>query len=290
MTIEQINLLDQSAFLRIVGPVFEGGVWVAAAAWERRPFDSLEQLHDLLCEILRSSPEAQRIALIRAQSNPLTAGTRLGRVVGRPGAEPTGDQPKTLSLVDLEGFQKHNRDYRYKFGFPLILGGPPESLTQLMAEFERRIQNTPAEELRIATEALCQLAERRLRDLHITRARAAGLSVQVTDASTGLAAEGLVVEMWAVRPSGLERINTQYIGPDGNPLVPLISPTELAPGDYELFFRAADYFAGQKPPRPASKGWLLHHLPVRLQIQDITAEHRVNLVISPAGYSVTLSR
>jgi 2-oxo-4-hydroxy-4-carboxy-5-ureidoimidazoline decarboxylase len=275
MTIEQINLLDQSGFLRIVGPVFEGGVWVAAAAWERRPFDSLEQLHELLCEILRSSPEA---------------GTRLGRVLGRPTGETPPELPKTLTPVDLEAFQKHNTDYRYKFGFPLILGGPPESLAQLMAEFERRIRNTPADELRIATEALCQLADRRLRELHLSRARTAGFRVHVTDASTGMAAEGLVVEIWAVRPNGLERINSQYIGPDGTPLVPLIPPNELAVGDYELFFRAADYFAGQKPARPTTTGWLLHHIPVRLQIQDITADHRVNLVISPASYSVTLSR
>jgi 2-oxo-4-hydroxy-4-carboxy-5-ureidoimidazoline decarboxylase len=290
MTIEQINQLDQPGFLRTLGPVFEGGAWVAAAAWERRPFTGLEQLHGVLAEIVRSAPEAQRVALIRAQSNPLTAGTRFGRVVGRVGPESGGEPSSTLSAVDLEAFQKHNTDYRYKFGFPLILSGPPESSATLIAEFERRIRNSPAEELQIATEALCQLAGRRLRDLHISRSKAAGFKVQVVDTSTGLAAEGLVVELWAIRPSGPVRLSAQNIGPDGAPLQPLLTPAELVPGDYELFFRVSDYYARLQPARPDSNGWLVQNIPVRLQIRDIAADHRVTVFCSPAGYSVALSR
>ena len=52
MTIDEINALDQEAFVAALGSLFEGSPWIAAEAWRGRPFESIAHLHSALCDVL----------------------------------------------------------------------------------------------------------------------------------------------------------------------------------------------------------------------------------------------
>jgi len=65
-TIEQLNKVDLAGFIRIVGPVFEHSPWIAEMTWPQQPFDTIEQLHQALCDSVRTAGHEQQLALIRA--------------------------------------------------------------------------------------------------------------------------------------------------------------------------------------------------------------------------------
>ena len=62
----QLNSLARDEFTRVVGPVFEHSPWIAEAAWQKRPFASVEALHLALCEIVLASNEEKQLSLILA--------------------------------------------------------------------------------------------------------------------------------------------------------------------------------------------------------------------------------
>ena len=50
-----LNELDKIKFVQIIGMVFEHSPWIAEAAWAKRPFADLDNLHLALCEIVKQS-------------------------------------------------------------------------------------------------------------------------------------------------------------------------------------------------------------------------------------------
>src|ERR1051325_11600428 len=66
MTLLQLNTLSRDEFVRLVGPVFEHSPWIAGAGWAERPFENLEELHAVLCAIVRQAGEARQVELIQA--------------------------------------------------------------------------------------------------------------------------------------------------------------------------------------------------------------------------------
>jgi len=52
MTLQELNRLDQDAFVEALGDVFEHSPWVAREAWKQRPFSSLEQLHQAMVDAM----------------------------------------------------------------------------------------------------------------------------------------------------------------------------------------------------------------------------------------------
>src|SRR5919201_1714986 len=66
LTIDEINALDQEAFVAALGSLFEGSPWIAAEAWRLRPFESIAHLHRALCDVLYHASPEQQVALLRA--------------------------------------------------------------------------------------------------------------------------------------------------------------------------------------------------------------------------------
>ena len=48
MTFDELNSKDRNGFVGAIGWVFEGSPWVAERAWDKRPFATLDALHDAL--------------------------------------------------------------------------------------------------------------------------------------------------------------------------------------------------------------------------------------------------
>ena len=161
----ELNNLDRPGFTRAVGPVFERSPWIAESTWPQRPFDSVQQLHAALCETVRAASPEQKLALIRAHPD-LVGRAALAGTLTR---ESTGEQARAglnaLSTEEIAWFQKQNAAYRAKFGFPFVICARLNKKEAILAGFEKRLQNSPEQEIETALEEIFKIAELRLRDL-----------------------------------------------------------------------------------------------------------------------------
>ena len=160
--------MDRATFVAAFGRVFEHSPWIAEAAFDRGlppDTDSAAGLHRALCAVLRDASEAQQRALIEA--HPDLAG-RLARA-GRLTAESSGEQADAgldrLTDDERARFTELNDAYRARFGFPFIMAVKGRSKGEILAAFERRLENNAASEHSAALVQIERIALLRLRDL-----------------------------------------------------------------------------------------------------------------------------
>jgi 2-oxo-4-hydroxy-4-carboxy-5-ureidoimidazoline decarboxylase len=165
MTLAQLNSLSCDEFVRIVGPVFEHSPWIAEAAWPKRPFASVEELHRVLCQTVTDAGEEKQLALIRAHPD------LVGRLAlaGQLTRESTNEQASAglgnLTPEEISLFQKNNAAYLEKFGFPFVLCARLNKKEAILDGFKVRLQNSRAQEIQTALREIFKIAELRLRDL-----------------------------------------------------------------------------------------------------------------------------
>ena len=62
LTIADLNALDRDAFVEALGWIFEDSPWVAERAWARRPFVSVEALHQAMIDVVQQASEPEQLA------------------------------------------------------------------------------------------------------------------------------------------------------------------------------------------------------------------------------------
>ena len=164
-TIEQLNTLDRADFNRLIGPVFENSPWIAESTWPQRPFVTVEQLHTALCQTVRAASPEQKLALIRAHPDLVGRAALAGTLTRESTGEQASAGLNALSPGEIALFQKQNAAYRAKFDFPFVICARLNKKDAILAGFEKRLQNSPVQEIQAALEEIFKIAELRLRDL-----------------------------------------------------------------------------------------------------------------------------
>ena len=165
MTRTELNSLRHDEFVLIVGPVFEHSPWIADAAWGKRPFASVEELHRTLCETVLDASEKKQLALIRAHPD------LVGRLAlaGELTKESTNEQANAgldkLTPKEVASFQQNNAAYKEKFGFPFVICTRLNRKESILNGFQVRLQNSRESEIQTALDEIFKIAELRLRDL-----------------------------------------------------------------------------------------------------------------------------
>jgi 2-oxo-4-hydroxy-4-carboxy-5-ureidoimidazoline decarboxylase len=162
LTLAEVNALPLERFVSELGGVFEHSPWVAERAWRKRPFSSVEELHQAMMNAVLEAEEDEQLALVRA--HPELAGSEAKE--GTLTADSSSEQGRLgftrLTREELAAMAKINRQYREKHGFPCIVALRLHSTRDsVMAEMEHRIANDRDTEMK---NALDQIA-------HITRGR-----------------------------------------------------------------------------------------------------------------------
>lgn len=165
LSLTELGGLDERRFVDALGSVFEHSPWVAEAAWHRRPFGSVEELHAALEAAMREAPRDRQLELIRA--HPELAGRQAQeRTLTR---ESTREQASAgldrLTAEELEALQRLNRAYRERFGFPLIVCVREHTKDSIIGWGVARLAHSPDEEIDIALGEIAKIARLRLADL-----------------------------------------------------------------------------------------------------------------------------
>ncbi len=161
MTLNEINQLSRQAFVEAAGWVFEHSPWIAAQAWESRPWQNLEALHRAMVRCVEDAPLEAKLALIRAHPD---LGSR-ARMAEASVEEQKGAGLDSLSAVEYDHIQRLNQQYTRQFGFPFILAVRGKDKHHVFAAIEARIHNRPEEELQTALSEIYKIARFRLADL-----------------------------------------------------------------------------------------------------------------------------
>jgi 2-oxo-4-hydroxy-4-carboxy-5-ureidoimidazoline decarboxylase len=165
LSINQINALSPAEFTRVFGPVFEHSPWIAEASATKRPLAGLEQLHAVMCDVVRTAPVEKQLSLIEAHPDLVGRAALAGTLTKESTNEQSSAGLNNLSPDEIALFQKQNTAYRAKFGFPFIICARLNKKDAIISGFERRLQNSRAEEIKAALEEIFKIAELRLRDL-----------------------------------------------------------------------------------------------------------------------------
>lgn len=169
LTLEQLNAASTLEAAAWLGGLYEPSPWVIEGALARRPFLSLAHLKYAMADIVRHAGRDRQLALVRAY--PELAGEAM---LGNTRAPESGHEQNEAGLTqctaaELAKIQGLSADYNAKFGFPLVLAAPGPTgrgltRSEIIATFERRLDNPADFELLECLRNIHRIAEIRLND------------------------------------------------------------------------------------------------------------------------------
>ena len=155
MTLAEINALDEDAFVRTLGGIFEHSPWVAQRAFADRPFASADALHAAMVAAVDRAGEPQQLALLRAHPELAGKAAVRGEMTQDSVSEQSGAGLSHCTAEEFARITDLNARYNARFGFPFILAVKGYDRAGILREFERRVNHDRATEFR---ECLAQIA------------------------------------------------------------------------------------------------------------------------------------
>src|SRR4030095_13373556 len=143
MTLADANTLTCDRFVSSLGWVFERSPWVAERAWNRRPFASIEHLHEAMMAEMFAARAEEQLALLRAHPD---LGAR-ARMSDASTGEQAGAGLDSLSRADFERLHTLNASYRERFGFPFLLAVKGRSTREILDALAARLPASSAHHL-----------------------------------------------------------------------------------------------------------------------------------------------
>ena len=284
VSLDMLNAADRANFVAALGGIFEHSPWVAERAHSRAPFATVTGLFDAMARAVDSATRDEKLALVRAHPDLAGKAARAGALTAASMAEQGTLGLDRLSNVEFTRFERLNKAYKDKFGFPFVICVKRQTRDAILDSFEHRLGNGADTELAAALAEISLIARLRLAE----RLEGVGmpktdgrLTTHVLDTHSGLPAAGVVVELFELGASApLVKTKTNA---DGRTDKPLMSGGPLRIGRYELRFHVGDYFAGRNLglPQPA----FLDVVPVRFAVSEPEGQYHVPLLVSPWSYA-----
>jgi 2-oxo-4-hydroxy-4-carboxy-5-ureidoimidazoline decarboxylase len=164
-TLEQLNAMPPDGFEAALSGIFEHSPWVAAQAAQARPFASIDALYSAMREIVANAGEPRQLALVNAHPELAGKAAVSGDLTAESTREQSGAGLAQCSQEEFDKLQRLNQAYRDRFGFPFILAVRGYDRAGIIANFEARVSNTRAEELRESLEQIYRIVRFRIDDL-----------------------------------------------------------------------------------------------------------------------------
>ncbi|MGB8812295.1 MAG: allantoinase PuuE [Paracoccaceae bacterium] len=159
--------MAREVFVSRFGGIFEHSPWIADRAFDLElgpAHDSATGLHNALCRVFRSAPEAERMGVLTAHPDLAGKLAMAKRLTAESTAEQASAALDALTDAERETFQFLNTAYVGKHGFPFIIAVRDNSKTAILAAFQARIANDTKTEFQNACNQVERIAELRLQD------------------------------------------------------------------------------------------------------------------------------
>ncbi|MEO0407720.1 MAG: 2-oxo-4-hydroxy-4-carboxy-5-ureidoimidazoline decarboxylase [Cyanobacteria bacterium P01_A01_bin.135] len=157
-SLSEINQFEKAAFVRALGHLFEHTPEIVALTWPRSPFQGKADMHQAMVEVMRSLPAEQQLALIRAHPE-LGSTAKMANASIQEQASSGFDR---LTPAEAAQLRQLNADYYKRFGFPFIIAVKHHTRAEVVAAFQRRLQNNREVEYANALDQIAEIAWLRL--------------------------------------------------------------------------------------------------------------------------------
>jgi 2-oxo-4-hydroxy-4-carboxy-5-ureidoimidazoline decarboxylase len=287
VALDELNRMDQGAFVDALGDIFEHTPWVAEAVQGARPFPGVMALYEAMTAAVRNAGDARQMKLINLHPDLAGKAARAGAITADSKLEQSSAGLDQLSPEEFADFHRLNDAYHAKFGIPFIVSVRRHGKDSIMRQFELRLRNDAAQERHAALNEIFRIVALRL-DQRIAapdRLKVHGvLSTHVLDTHGGGPAEGVEIEFLEIASSGKSRLIARTTtNADGRTDRPLIAEQPIPIAQYELRFGIGEYFSRQKisitePP-------FLGVIPIRFAVAEPESHYHVPLLVTPWSYS-----
>jgi 2-oxo-4-hydroxy-4-carboxy-5-ureidoimidazoline decarboxylase len=158
-------MTDRDAFVARFGGVFEASPWIAAAAWERGPYESAAALHAAMVAIVDGAPPPARRDLIRAHPDLAGQAAIAGALTAESAREQAAAGLDRLTPRQHAQLLALTAAYRERFGFPFVVCAREHTADSILAAAAERLTHDPDDEERAALVEIAKIAALRLADL-----------------------------------------------------------------------------------------------------------------------------
>ncbi len=165
LALSELNAMSRDLFIARFGAIFEHSPWVAAAAWEKRPFRDKDHLLAAMQQSVREAGADEQLALIRAHPDLVGRAARNGTLAPASASEQASAGLDRLDAEEAAWFQRQNAAYQERFGFPFILCVRANRKSAIREGFIARMQNPAEIERQTALAEIDKIAAFRLGDL-----------------------------------------------------------------------------------------------------------------------------
>lgn len=161
------STLAKSAFVSLYGWVYEHSPWVAHKLYDRGITEELDNpaaLADALAAVVNGAVDEDKLSLLRAHPD-LAGKLALADLTPSSQNEQKGAGLDQCTPEELARFTALNDQYKQKFGFPFIFAVKGYDRSDILAAFERRVNNDVETEFNEAINQVHRIAKLRLEAL-----------------------------------------------------------------------------------------------------------------------------
>lgn len=162
---QRLNAMTRKAFIEALEGVFEGATWVAARAWQSRPFDDADHLVAAMGDVVRAATREEQLALLLAHP---ALGPPRDRAITMSKASQHEQHAAGLDLCTREQrleLDRLNKAYLGKYGLPFVIAVRGLTVDQIIEAMERRLAQDPDREHEAAISEVVLIASGRLTDI-----------------------------------------------------------------------------------------------------------------------------
>ena len=165
-TIDKINKLSRSEFVKVFANIFEKTKWIAEKLYNQKPFDSFEDLCSKMLEIFETASKETQLNVLKAHPD-LANKVTVNSLTKNSLAEQSNAGLDQCSEEEFNEFKDLNKKYKQKFGFPLIIAVKGKNKIEILSEFKKRILNSVDDEFKEAIIQIGKIANLRLNEINI---------------------------------------------------------------------------------------------------------------------------
>ncbi len=284
--LSELNGCSKDDFVAALANIFEYSPWIAEQAAAARPFAGVKVLFAAMKDVVDRAPPEQLMTLIKGHPDLANKTQRAAGLTAESTHEQNSLGLDRLSDAEYEAFERVNSAYRTKFGIPYIVCARRHTKDSVLRDFERRLPNDAATEMKTSVAEICRIAALRLDQLVAADDKLpvhGRLSTHVLDTHSGKPAAGISVVLTELSNLGEARVVARAItNSDGRTDQPLIGGRPVPIGRYELMFSVGDYFAARNVPM--SDPPFLDQIPLRFSVSDPEGHLHVPLLVTPWSY------
>ena len=160
--------LEKAEFIAEFGGIFEHSPWIAERAFALelgQAHDSATGIHSALCRMFRSATIEERMGVLRAHPDLAGKLAAAKRLTAESTAEQASAGLDALTDAERASFQKMNKAYVTKHGFPFIIAVKDHDKAGILRAFTRRLENETDTEFDEACRQVERIARLRLEAL-----------------------------------------------------------------------------------------------------------------------------